>query len=128
MSKIVEFRTDPAFRRRAREITTIALMVELYCRGKHVIERAQPCAECTELFEYAMRRTERCVFGDAKPTCANCQVHCYTKTMRERVKQVMRWAGPRMLLRHPSLAIAHKLDGLKPAPLLPVPSKSRARS
>lgn len=127
MPKIVEFRTDPGFVRRAREIATVAAMVHMYCRGHHGREHETLCSDCESLLAYASRRTERCVFGDAKPTCANCQVHCYTQVMRERVRAVMRWAGPRMLLRHPVLALRHKLDGLKPAPLLPVASKLRAR-
>lgn len=126
MPKIVEFRTDPRFVRRAREIATIAAMVRMYCRGHHGNEGEQPCADCASLLAYASRRTERCVFGDAKPTCANCQVHCYTRAMRERVRTVMRWAGPRMMLKHPVLAIRHKLDGIKPAPLLPAGKKAQA--
>lgn len=77
------------------------------------------CAECAALAGYARRRLERCVFGDAKPTCANCVVHCYRADMRERVREMMRWAGPRMLLRHPVLAIRHMIDGRRPALLLP---------
>ena len=126
MPRIIEFRTDPQFVRRAREIATIGTMVLIYCRGHHGTDGTQACEECASLLVYASRRTERCVFGDAKPTCANCQVHCYTKEMRERVRAVMRWAGPRMLLRHPILALRHKLDGLKPAPLLPEPKKSQS--
>ncbi|HZN26819.1 MAG TPA: nitrous oxide-stimulated promoter family protein [Burkholderiales bacterium] len=126
MPKIVEFRTDPRFVRRAREIATIAAMVRMYCRGHHGNEAEQPCADCASLLAYASRRTERCVFGDAKPTCANCQVHCYTRAMRERVRTVMRWAGPRMMLKHPVLAIRHKLDGIKPAPLLPAGKNAQA--
>ena len=127
MPKIIEFRTDPRSVRRAREIRTIDLMIERYCRGHHDTGGAEFCADCASLLAYASRRTERCVFGDAKPTCANCQVHCYTPRMRERVKAVMRWAGPRMLLSHPILAVRHKLDGLKPAPRLPGEPKASAR-
>jgi hypothetical protein len=128
MPKIVEFRTDPRFVRRAREIHTIELMITSYCRGHHDTQDADLCAECASLSAYATRRTERCVFGDAKPTCANCQVHCYTPRMRERVKAVMRWAGPRMLLTHPILALRHKLDGLKPAPRLPADPRASAKT
>ena len=74
---------------------------------------------CAELLDYATRRLERCVFGDAKPTCANCVVHCYSADMREQIRMVMRWAGPRMLLRHPILAIPHLIDGRRPVPTLP---------
>jgi hypothetical protein len=119
--QVVEFTTDKQFVRRARELKTIAAMVQMYCRGhKHgAAPGAQLCAECGALLDYATRRLERCVFGDAKPTCANCVVHCYSADMREQVRVVMRWAGPRMLLRHPVLGIRHQLDGRRPAPMLP---------
>jgi hypothetical protein len=35
--------------------------------------------------------------------------------MKQRIVEVMRFAGPRMLLHHPLLAIAHLLDEKKPA-------------
>lgn len=116
--RIVEFVTDRRFVRRARELKTIAAMARLYCHG-HGHGGNPLCAECDALMQYATRRLERCVFGDAKPTCANCAVHCYSADMRERVRVMMRWAGPRMLLRHPVLAIAHLLDGRRPVPTLP---------
>jgi hypothetical protein len=118
MPQTVEFTTDKRFVRRARELKTIAAMVRLYCRG-HGHAGAPLCAECGSLMQYATRRLERCVFGDAKPTCANCAVHCYSADMRERVRVVMRWAGPRMLLHHPILAITHIRDGHKAVPRLP---------
>lgn len=116
-AKVVEFRTDPRFERRAREQRTLEAMMRMYCRHHH--GSAPLCAECSELAQYAQRRLERCIFGDEKPTCANCQVHCYKAAMRERVRVIMRWAGPRMLLRHPILAIRHVIDGRRPAPRLP---------
>jgi len=129
--RIIDFTTDKRFVQRARELRTIEAMVTMYCRG-HGHEResgAKLCQECAALFEYATRRLERCVFGDAKPTCANCLVHCYTEDMRERVRVVMRWAGPRMLLRHPILAIRHQLDGRRASPTLPAkPARRRASS
>lgn len=115
--RVVGYVTDKRFVRRRRELRTIETMIGMYCRSHHA-GRA-PCAECTELSAYARRRLERCVFGDAKPTCANCTVHCYSADMREKVRVVMRWAGPRMLLRHPVVAILHMIDGRRPAPLLP---------
>jgi hypothetical protein len=104
--------------RRYRERRTIEVMVHMYCRDHHGTRDAL-CAECAALMDYAARRLERCVFGDDKPTCANCTVHCYSKDMRERVRAVMRYAGPRMLPRHPWLGIAHLIDGRRPAPELP---------
>jgi hypothetical protein len=108
--------------RRTREFRMIATMLRMYCHSHHASEPARLCPECLALHEYARRRLERCVFGDAKPTCANCTVHCYKASMREQIRQVMRWAGPRMLWRHPVLAVRHILDGRKPAPTL-LPSR-----
>jgi YbgA-like uncharacterized protein len=102
--------------RRQRELKTLEAMMRMYCAHHH---GAQPlCMECSALARYARRRLERCVFGDTKPTCANCTVHCYKAQMRERVRVMMRWAGPRMLWRHPVLAIMHTIDGRRPAPRL----------
>jgi hypothetical protein len=113
--------------RRTRELKTIEVMVRMYCRDHHGTRDAL-CAECGTLMDYAARRLERCVFGDDKPTCANCTVHCYSKDMRERVRDVMRYAGPRMLPRHPWLGIAHLIDGRRPAPELPKKPAARSRA
>jgi hypothetical protein len=119
---------DPAAHPRlAREYRTIAAMVWTYCHDLHG-EDEGPCDECRALLGYAARRIDRCVFGDDKPTCANCTVHCYNDDMRARVREVMRYAGPRMMLRHPWLALAHLLDGRRPAPVLPAAArKARAQ-
>jgi len=123
----VDFQRDTRFVRRARELKTIEAMLRMYCRG-HGHPKGEPlCTVCAELCEYATRRLERCVFGDAKPTCSNCVVHCYTAGMRERIRAVMRWAGPRMLLRHPILGVAHMLDEHKPVPKLP-PKRGKQRA
>ena len=124
--QVVAFTTDKRFVRRARELRTIEAMVRLYCRGHDHPQREPLCTDCAELFEYATRRLERCVFGDAKPTCANCTVHCYSAQMREQIRVVMQWAGPRMLLRHPILSIFHVLYGRRPAPTLPGKPPKRA--
>lgn len=119
--EIVDFATDRRFARRARELRTVQAMVRMYCRG-HGHERgsqAPLCHDCGELLGYASRRLERCVFGDAKPACANCLVHCYKADMRERIRVVMRWAGPRMMLRHPIMAIGHLIAERRPVPRLP---------
>lgn len=111
--------------RLARELKTIRAMVWIYCHDLHG-EDHDLCDECAALMDYATRRLDRCIFGDDKPTCANCKVHCYNKTMREHVRVVMRYAGPRMIRRHPLLAIAHIVDGRRPAPDKPMPAKRKA--
>ena len=98
-----------------RERRTVDTMVLIFCSGHHGT-RAEPCRECTELREYAHARLARCRYQDAKPTCANCPIHCYRPDIRDRVREVMRYSGPRMLLRHPVLAVAHIVDGRRRAP------------
>ena len=96
-------------RRVRRELATVGAMVAMYCRGRHGRRRGL-CEECRELLDYARRRVERCPLLDDKPTCVACPVHCYSPAMRERIREVMRYAGPRMTWRHPVLAILHLLD------------------
>ena len=103
--------------RLSRERQTMAAMLRLFCRDHHR-EGVALCAECQGLLDYATLRLERCRFQEQKPTCAKCPVHCYRPETRERVRQVMRHAGPRMLWRHPILALRHLLDGHGPLPSL----------
>ena len=112
-----ERRVAPRHPRLARELCTLRAMVRIHCRDHHGAQR-ELCEDCEALMRYATRRLDRCVFGDDKPTCANCKVHCYNAAMREEVRTVMRYAGPRMLLRHPVLTLRHLRDGRRPAPTL----------
>ncbi|MHB9033098.1 MAG: nitrous oxide-stimulated promoter family protein [Anaerolineae bacterium] len=110
-----EARSLAGSKRLQREQHTMQVMIALYCRGQHH-PAAQLCADCRALEEYARQRLARCRYGSRKPTCARCPVHCYQPEMRARMRRVMRYAGPRMLLRHPLLALAHFVDSLRPAP------------
>jgi len=92
-----------------REKRTIEKMIHLYCRAHHHHEN-DLCDECSTLLKYALVRVDKCVFGKNKPVCADCKVHCYKKDMREKVRQVMRYAGPRMLIHYPLLAVMHIID------------------
>jgi hypothetical protein len=100
-------------------------MIEMYCRSRHNGGAGALCDACTELHDYAMERIEKCPYCLAKPTCANCPIHCYKRDIRDRVKTVMRYSGPRMMGRHPVLALLHKLDGLRK---VEKPSRTRRES
>jgi hypothetical protein len=95
-----------------REWRTMQAMVKLYCGGHaHDLAGATGlCADCAGFLEYAARRLERCPYGPRKPTCAQCPIHCYKPQPREHARQVMRFSGPRMLLRHPWLSLTHFTD------------------
>lgn len=102
--------------RMARERKTVSVMIAMYCRDHHGTN-GDLCLECRELLEYAEERLSRCPFKEGKTTCAKCPVHCYKPTQRERIRTVMRYAGPRMPRRHPVLALWHLADGLRRQPL-----------
>jgi predicted amidophosphoribosyltransferase len=99
-----------------REAKTIETMMRIYCRGQHESQEAL-CAECRELLDYANLRLEKCPYQENKTTCAKCPIHCYKPEMRDQVRSVMRYAGPRMLYRHPILTLFHFLDGRREKPL-----------
>ena len=100
-----------------REARTVEVMIRRFCRDRHRTNGEVPCKECRDLLAYALRRLKSCQFQELKTTCGKCPVHCYSLRMREKIRDVMRYAGPRMLLTHPVMAIAHLLDGLrKPRP------------
>ncbi|MCP4402503.1 MAG: nitrous oxide-stimulated promoter family protein [bacterium] len=97
------------------EQATLEKMIEIYCVGQHRM-RHDLCAECEELRAYALQRLNCCPFGEKKGTCAKCPVHCYKTEMRQKIRQVMRYAGPRMLYKHPIFALRHLFDGFKRFP------------
>jgi hypothetical protein len=96
-----------------REHQTLVCMTHIFCKDHHGLHNGQLCSSCDELMAYSERRLAKCPYGQAKPTCANCPIHCYKKQKREHVREVMRYAGPRMPLRHPIQALTHVFDKLR---------------
>lgn len=97
-----------------REARTVELMIRRYCRDHHSTEGTL-CPDCAALLDYALARLEHCPFQEGKSTCAKCPIHCYSPDKRNRIREVMRYAGPRLLWTHPRLSIMHLVDGLRRA-------------
>ena len=93
-------------KKRSKEKATVEFMIRLYCRKNH---GSSLCPECTELLDYALQRTERCPHMKTKTFCSRCKTHCYKPEMREKIRTVMRFSGPRMMLYRPLDAIRHKI-------------------
>lgn len=125
-------RDRPTTPRLLRELRTLEAMTAIYCRDHHGsgVAASAPdagaapalCASCRDLMNYAAKRLAVCPYGEDKPVCAKCKIHCYGPAPREEVRVIMRYAGPRMTLRHPWLALGHLLDKRYSAP-----DKPRAR-
>lgn len=113
--------------RMAREQRTVEAMIALYCQGQHSTS-TELCPDCQELRSYAQQRLQRCPFQEGKTTCAKCPVHCYKPQMREQIRVVMRYTGPRMLYRHPIMTLQHMIDGMREEPLRPQPAQSAPTS
>lgn len=92
-----------------KEKDTIKLMINLYCNKKHKtkVDSEGLCDECIELLEYANKRLSLCKFGENKSSCSRCKIHCYKKDMRERVKEVMKFSGPRLIIYDPVELVRH---------------------
>ena len=78
-----------------KEKEIVELMIKIYCRKKHN-HKDELCDECSELKNYAHMRLSNCKFGEKKSTCGKCPIHCYKKDMREKIKKVMKFSGPRL--------------------------------
>lgn len=95
--------------KREREKKIVSEMIALYCHKKHgTIGRI--CDECAALNAYAQMRSDKCPFMETKTFCSNCKVHCYKPEMREKIREVMRFSGPRMLTVHPVMAVRHVIE------------------
>ena len=115
-----------------REHRTMERMVAIYCRDHHESSPGEPtrgnlCQDCREFLAYSEKRLAKCPYGPRKPICAKCPIHCYRHARREQARKIMRYAGPRMMTRHPYLALMHVADRLRPA-RHPMEIRRKARS
>ncbi|MCK9273982.1 MAG: nitrous oxide-stimulated promoter family protein [Syntrophales bacterium] len=90
-------------------------MIVIWCRDWHHADGTL-CHECEDLLSYATERLLRCPFQESKTTCAKCPVHCYKKSMKEKIRAVMRHSGPKMIRLHPLMALRHAFDRLRKTP------------
>jgi hypothetical protein len=99
--------------RLGREHRTLVCMTQIYCHHHHGRQGGGLCPDCDSLMQYAEKRLEKCPYGTDKPTCAKCPIHCYKPAQREEVRDIMRFAGPRMTWRHPIRSLTHLYDKLR---------------
>lgn len=97
--------------RREREKIIVSEMIRMYCAGNHSVN-VELCNDCQSLATYAENRLLSCLYGEIKPVCKECPVHCYAPQRREQMRLVMNYSGPRMLLKRPVFALVHMIDNL----------------
>lgn len=90
-----------------QEKQVVTAMIGVYCRKKHKSKTL--CPDCEALNAYASKRLSCCKYGENKSFCSACKTHCYAPQYKVKIKEVMRFSGPWMLLYHPIMAIKHLL-------------------
>jgi len=93
------------------DIRLIGKFVEVYCAGKHAaaertafrlpadLGERRICPECAAFLEYAVTKRLKCPLEAEKPSCKHCRIHCYDGPRREKVREIMSYAGRRLMLR-----------------------------
>ena len=98
----------------AHDLKTLELFIRIYCHAHHAERKPvtlkgfdfvaiagrvpELCPECTRLLAHAFVKRAHCPM-DPKPQCKDCPSHCYQKAYREKIREVMRFSGQRMVLR-----------------------------
>ncbi len=95
--------------KREQELKTVTEMIGIYCRDLHKTDGVNLCPECQELLEYVNKRVNTCPRMAEKTFCSECKTHCYAPNRQQKIKQIMRYSGPKMIFRSPVMAIRHKL-------------------
>ena len=90
-----------------KEKKTVSIMIDIYCQKVHKVQSL--CSDCNQLKEYTHNRLDKCQFGEEKSSCKKCSTHCYNNEMRQKIKQVMCYSGPRMLYVCPLYYVRHFL-------------------
>lgn len=104
---------DAISEKREKEKRTVQFMIGIYCHRKHRTKGNCLCKECQELADYATLRVEHCPHMETKTFCSSCKTHCYNAVMRERIRNVMRFSGPRMIVYCPQMVVRHRIEERK---------------
>jgi hypothetical protein len=96
-----------------KDLRTLALFIRIYCRAHHESRNQvnirgfdlkeitgkslELCPQCANLLHHAFVKRQHCTY-DPKPACKDCPSHCYAKTYRQKIREVMRFSGRKLLL------------------------------
>jgi predicted amidophosphoribosyltransferase len=92
-----------------RERHALTAQLHIYCRARHGAGQ-KLCSACADRQHYIAERMERCELRAAKPTCTTCAFRCYAPPQQVKLRAILRYAGPRLLRKHPLLALWLRFD------------------
>jgi hypothetical protein len=96
-------------RRQKKDIRLLGRFTEVWCEG-HDHQNREPfmlpneagtlmlCHSCLEFMDYAVKKRLRCPIEAEKPSCKHCRIHCYANPQRQLVRQIMAYAGKKLIL------------------------------
>ena len=98
--------------KREREKRTVALMIRLYCRKKHGTKKIfVPNAK-----HFRSMRCSAVINAPLwKPRPFALTAVCIVTSRKcvKKIREVMRFSGPRMILHHPVMAVRHVIESKK---------------
>lgn len=100
---------DAMGKRTDKDRLTLEAIGSIYCRGNHAQRRkdeAGMCPECREAIELTLAKAKSCPLGHSG-NCEDCAVHCQRGDAQKRIQQIMRYAAPRMAVRHPLMTFEY---------------------
>jgi Nitrous oxide-stimulated promoter len=98
------------------DLKTLVKFIEVYCDGQHddndredvelkthdikELTGKQPrlCPDCQKLLAHALVKRTVCPM-DPKPQCKHCPSHCYHPNYRQKIKEVMKYSGRKLVMR-----------------------------
>lgn len=85
---------------------TLEAMGRIFCSAHHdcTKDAAGLCPECRATVDATLERAAACPFGH-EGNCQDCAVRCQRGEARDRIREIMRYAAPRMTLRHPFMTL-----------------------
>ena len=87
---------------------TLEAIGHIYCAAHHEGEKdaAGLCPDCRNTIDATLQRATDCPFGH-EHNCQDCTVHCQRGEAQERIQEIMRYAAPRMMYKHPIMAAGY---------------------
>lgn len=96
-----------------KEKANIKKTFGIYCSKKHG-GSDKLCPKCTALLATVMTKMNRCPYGITKPICDRCDraAICFGAKQAQEFLTIMSGTQKSMLLRHPMMAVKHKLASM----------------
>ena len=102
-------------RQKANDLKTLEAMAFIFCKDNHDSRErddAGLCPSCRAAVSATLARTEACPNGHSG-NCQDCPHHCQAGEARVAIREIMRYAAPKMLFRHPVMTMRYLRKKLK---------------